>query len=114
LQRDFLEQLVVRALQKRAVDIDDRSEANLGLTSGEGDSVTFADADVEESFGKVVAHALEFVALAHRGGDHGDAWIGLHLMVDGVGSDVREGPRGTAGHANDLIVMAFKLRRRVE
>ena len=114
LQRDFLEDLIVRALQKRAVNVDDRSQADFGLAGGKGDGVAFADADVEEAIGKRIADLLELVALAHGGRDHGDARIDLYLMVNRIGRDVREGPRGAAGHANDLVVMAFELRRRVE
>jgi len=98
LQRDFLEDLIVRALQKRTVNVDDGSEANFGLASGEGDGVAFADADVEEAIGKRIADPLELVALAHGGRDHGDARIDLQLMVNRIGRDVREGPRRTAGH----------------
>ena len=55
LQRDFLEDLVVRPLQERAVDVDDRPQAGLGLAGGEGHGVGLADAGVEEAVGECVA-----------------------------------------------------------
>ena len=44
LERDLLEDLVVRALEERAVDVDDRPGAGLGHAGGEGDGVALADA----------------------------------------------------------------------
>ena len=70
LERDFLEDLVVAPLQERAVDIDDRPQPGLGHAGRHGDRVRFANADVEEAVGELVADRLEHVALAHGGGDH--------------------------------------------
>ena len=77
LERDFLEDLVERALEERAVDVDDRPRAGLGHAGGEGDGVALADADVEEPVGEVVADLLELVPLAHRGGQDGDLRVAL-------------------------------------
>ena len=92
LQRDFLEDLVVAALQERAVDVDDRPQPGLGHAGGEGHGVRFADAGVEEPVGKVVADRLELVPLAHRGGQHGDlaGWLRI-CVVDRVADDVGVG-----------------------
>ena len=49
LQRHFLENLVEAALQERAVDVDDRPQAGLGLAGGKGHGVRFANAGVEEA-----------------------------------------------------------------
>ena len=48
LQGHLLEDLVVGALQERAVDVHDRPAAGLGDAGGEGDRVALADPDVEE------------------------------------------------------------------
>ena len=58
LQRDFLENLIVRPLQERAVDVDDRPQPDLGLPGGEGDGVPLANARVEEAVGKRVADSF--------------------------------------------------------
>ena len=73
LERNLLENLIVRSLEKRAVDIDDRSGPGLGHAGGERDGVTLADAHVEELAGKRVANLLQFVALAHGGREDGHA-----------------------------------------
>ena len=74
LERDLLEDLVVRPLEERAVDVDDRPGAGLGHAGGEGDGVALADADVEELAGEGLADPLELVPLAHRGGDRRRPW----------------------------------------
>ncbi len=51
----------------------------LAMPGGEGHGVRFADADVEEPVGKLVADRLEHVALAHGGGDDRDLRVGAHL-----------------------------------
>ena len=73
LQADFLENLVVAALQERAVNVHDRSQADFGLTGRKRDGVRFADSDVEEAIGKLFADGFKFVALAHGRRDHRDA-----------------------------------------
>ncbi len=78
LKRNLLEDLVERALQERAVDVDDRPCSGLGHPGGEGDGVALADTDVEEAVGEGVADLLELVPLAHRGGEHGDLRVALH------------------------------------
>ena len=89
LQRDLLEDLVERALEERAVDVDDRPGAGLGHPGGEGDGVALADARVEEPRGVGVADLLELVPLAHRGRHHHDLRVALHGGeeggADGVG-----------------------------
>ncbi len=89
LKRDFLEDLVVRALEERAVDVDDRPGAGLGHAGGESHRVALADADVEELVGERVADLLELVPLAHGGGDHGDLGVAAarleQRVADGVG-----------------------------
>ena len=44
----------------------------LAMPGGEGHGVRFADADVEEAVGEVVADLLQLVPLAHGGGHDGD------------------------------------------
>ena len=89
LERDLLEDLVERALEERAVDVDDRPGAGLGHPGGEGDGVALADPDVEEPVGEGLADLLELVPLAHRGGQHRDLRVALHRReegrADGVG-----------------------------
>ena len=78
LKRDLLEDIVERALEERAVDINDRPRPRLGHPGGKGDGVAFADADVEELIGKRFADLLELVSLAHRGGEHRDFRVAIH------------------------------------
>ena len=89
LEGDLLEDLVVRPLQERAVDVDDRPGAGLGHAGGERHRVALADADVEELVGERVADLLELVSLAHGGGDHGDLGVAAarleERVADGVG-----------------------------
>ena len=51
LQAHFLENLVIRALKERAVNVNDRFRARLGHSGGEGDRMAFANADIEELIG---------------------------------------------------------------
>ena len=114
LKGDFLEDLVVRALEERAVDVDDRPGAGLGHAGGEGDGVALADADVEELAREGVADLLELVPLAHRGGDHGDLGVAAagfeQRIADGVG--VGAARRGL--ERDDAVARLLKRRRGVE
>ena len=92
LQRDFLKDLVERPLEKGAVDVDDRPTTGLGLSGGKRHGVRLADADVEEPVWEFLAHRLEFVPLAHRGGDHRDAGIAPQAGADCGACDVGVGP----------------------
>ena len=89
LKGDFLEDLVVRSLKKRAVDVDDRPGAGLGHAGGERHRVALANADVEKLAGKRVADLLELVPFAHRRGDHGNLGVAAagfkERIADGVG-----------------------------
>ncbi len=114
LQCDFLEDLIVRPLEERAVDVDDRTEARFGLSGGEGDRVALADSGVKEAIGERVADFFELVALAHCGRDHGDARVGRHLVEDRLGGHVGERSPATGIHPHDLIRIAFELRRGME
>ena len=92
LQRHLLEDLVVRPLEERAVDVDDRPGARLGHPGGEGDGVALADADVEELVGEGLADPLELVPLAHRRGDHRDRGVALARREQRVADRVGVGP----------------------
>jgi luciferase family oxidoreductase group 1 len=62
--------------------------AHLGLPCGKGDGVRLADANVEEPGGKFLADRLQFVALAHRGGEHGHPLVSPHAVADGSAGGV--------------------------
>ena len=94
LQADLLEDLVERPLQERAVDVDDRSAAHLGLPRGKGHRVRLADADVEEAVGEFLAHRLELVALAHGRGEHRHPFVAPHAGADRGAGDVGVGAGG--------------------
>ncbi len=89
LKSDLLENLVVRALKERAVNVDNRPGAGLGHTGGERDSVTLTNADVEELVRERFANLLQLVPLAHGRGD--DCGFGVapalleNRIADGVG-----------------------------
>jgi hypothetical protein len=53
----------------------------------------FANAGVEEAVGILVAHSLQLVALAHGGGEHRNARVLAHLIVDRGARDVCIGRR---------------------
>ena len=88
LQCHFLEQLIVAALQEGAVDIDNRPQAGFRLPGGKCHGVRFANADVEKPVGKGVANRFQFVSLAHGGGEHGDARVVLHLLLNRLAGDI--------------------------
>ena len=114
LQRDFLEDLIVGPLQERAIDIDDRTQACLGHAGRHGDGVRFADADVEEAVGELVANRLEHVALAHGGrDDHRARAFAAHLRDERIAGDRRVRPR-RAALESDRAVAVRERRRRVE
>ena len=92
LKGDFLEDLVVRALEERAVDVDDRPGAGLGHAGGERHRVALADADVEKLAGERIADLLELVSLAHGGGDHGDLGVAAACFKERVADGVGVGP----------------------
>ena len=92
LQRHLLEDLIEGSLQEGAIDVDDRPASRLGLSGGERHRMRLADADVEEPLGEFLANWLEFVPLAHRGGDHRDAGIAPQRGADRGTRDVGVGP----------------------
>ena len=114
LQRHFLKNLVVAALQEGAVDIDDRPQSGLGLAGGERHGVRFADARVEEPLGKCLANGLQLGALAHRGGQHRDLGIGFHLREDRLAEDVGVGLRRAFLESQNAFVLAGEGGRRVK
>ena len=75
LEADLLEDLVERPLEERAVDVDDRPAAGLGLPCREGHGMRLADPHVEEPLRKLLANGFKLVALAHRGRHHRHAGI---------------------------------------
>ncbi len=88
LQSDFLENLIVAALQERAVDVDDRPQTGLGLAGGKRDGVRFADAGIEKAIREFIANRFELVALAHGGGHHRHPFVVPHLVANRVAGDV--------------------------
>ena len=86
-----MEYLIVATLQERAVNVDDRTHADFGLSGRERNGVGFADPDVEKTIGEFFAERFQFVPLAHRGGDDGDLVVVFHLVVDCITRVVRIG-----------------------
>ena len=76
LQRDVVDQLVVRALQERRVDGDDGAQALARHARGQRDGVLFGDGDVEVAIGKALGIFDQAGAFAHGGRDADDALIG--------------------------------------
>ena len=62
LQSDFLKDVIIGSLQKRAVNVHDRTHTHLGLSCGESNGVSFADASVEEPFGERLTNFFQLVA----------------------------------------------------
>ena len=83
LKRELLEDLVVAALQERAVDVHNRPQPGFGLPRSEGHCMGFTDARVEESPGEFVADRFQLVALAHGGCHYGHTFVAPHLIADG-------------------------------
>ena len=112
LQADLLENLVERPLQEGAVDIDDRPAAHLGLSRGEGDSVRFTDAHVEESRREFLADLLEFVALAHGRREDRHPLVPPHAVADGGAGRVGVGAGGRLLDGDDAVVVVALERSR--
>ena len=114
LEGDFLEDLVVRALEERAVDVDDRPGAGLGHASGERHRVALADAHVEKLGRECVANLLELVALAHGGGDHGHPGVAAAGFKERVADGVGVGAARRGLERDDPVARLLKRRGRVE
>ena len=84
LERNFLEQMVIRPLKKRAVYIDDRPHPGLGKPGRRYDRVRLANADIKEPVGKKTADRLQHGPLRHGGGQNTKAFILAHQTVDRV------------------------------
>ena len=110
LQRHFLKNLIVAALQESAVNVDDGTQARLGLAGGKGHGVRFANAGVEEAIGKRVAHALKIVSLAHGGRHHRDLGIRLQRIGDRRASHVGIGADRALLHGHAAIAFATERR----
>ncbi len=97
LQRDVMDDLIERALEKRRVDGDDRTEPLAGEPRGEGDRVRLRDAHVVGALREAPLAAGEAGPLEHGGGDRHDAGVTLHLRAERVGEHlgVRRRPGGS-------------------
>src|SRR5262249_21025481 len=91
LQRDFLENLIETPLQKRAVDVHDRTHAGFRQTTGERHGVAFADSRVEESLRKFFSRLPQLISFAHRCRDYGNAATATHGRKDSIAHDVSVG-----------------------
>ena len=69
LDRDVVDDVVVRALEERRVDRDDRPHAARRQPGGEGHRVSFGDADVEEPLRMRLRERVGARAARHRRGD---------------------------------------------
>ena len=114
LERDLLEDLVVRALEERAVDVDHRPRAGLGHAASHRDGVALADADVEELLREGLAHLLELVPLAHRGRQHGDLRVAGAGVEQGGGEGVGVGLVAGDLQRDDPLLGLLERVRRVE
>ena len=114
LECDFLKDLIERSLQERTVNVDNGTDARLGLPRGEGHRVRFADPRVEEPIRKLVPHRLQLVALAHRGGQHGHPRIVAHRLPDRITSMVCVGLAASSRLRNRSTVVVDKRGRRVK
>src|SRR5262249_10903985 len=89
LKRDLLEDLIIRSLEERAVDIDHRSGPRLGHAGGERHRMALADTHIEELLGELVANRLKLVPFTHGGCEDSDLRVtatGLEKSrADGVG-----------------------------
>ena len=81
--------MVEAALQERAIDVHDRTEAAFCHAARERHRVRLTDARVEEPRREILADATELVPLAHRRRQHADLFIELHRVIDRVAHDVR-------------------------
>ena len=70
-----MENLIVTALQERAVDVNDWSQTCFALACCESDRVRFANTNIKELLGELFTHRFQLGSLAHRRGDHGNAFI---------------------------------------
>ena len=75
LHRDVMEDLVVRALQERRVDRDDRHDALRREAAGHRHRVLFGDADVDQPPGELPEERLQAGAARHRRGDRDGALV---------------------------------------
>ena len=83
LQGDIVDDLVVRALQKRRIDGADRLEAFGGQTGGECDGVLLGDADIEVALRVQLGEFVQAGAVRHGGGDADDLVVRLGQVVQG-------------------------------
>lgn len=90
-EADVVSNLIVRALEKRGIDPDDRAEAARRHARGKSDSVLFGDADVDEAIWVFLGEASKPHAGAHRGGDDDDPGIVFRALTKRFGEDISVG-----------------------
>ena len=91
LQRDVVNGLVVRALQERRIDRDDRFHAFAREPRGERHRVLLGDADVEIALRKRLRKPHESRTFAHRRRDADETCIGRRHVAEPIAENLRIG-----------------------
>src|SRR5690606_13909935 len=82
LQRDVMDELIVRPLKEGGINRDDRLLTLARQAGGEGDCVLLRDADIEISVGKASLELDHAAALAHGGSDTEQSRIALRHVAE--------------------------------
>ena len=114
-QSRVVDDVVVGALGKSAVDVAERHHPLLGHPRREGDGVAFGDAHVEGAFGKGALHEVHAATGEHGRRDTHDAIVGARQFHERFAEHILEFRRGVAGRGGNKPHARFtiELARRV-